>query len=914
MFYPPSGSLFPIRLSFARRFTACLLAVLFLSVTLSSVCLAQAVEIVPGEYLVKLRSAEVKKVAAAVQQSLMAQGVPARAARLGSAKVRRGMLSAMGFRVKKSLPLIGAHVVSAGADADDSGVSALIDKNANLIEYIEPNYIVRALGIPNDTEFAKLWGMHNANNVDIDAPEAWEAFSGAEAAVVAVLDTGVDYTHPDLKANMWVNPDPANDGNTIPNDVHGFNVRSAPAAGDTKGMTYGPPGAPYDYGFGSHGTHVSGTIAAVANNALGVAGIGGPAGRVKIMAIRFMDDLGRGRMEQAVAGFDYVVNMRKRGVNVRVITASWGAGAYSQALLDAIKRAESAGIIFAAAAGNGNKDGIGQYNCSPTESPCSGVLLFPASYQVASIISVAAVDRAGALAVFSNYGAKTVHLAAPGVDILSTIAAYPKGDYYTSGKYYSYKGTSMATPHVAGAAALLASQNPALSAVQIKNILLQSVKPLASLNGRVSSGGMLNLSAALKAAAPASYSISGYVKVGAAALAGVTVSGPGGTRTTDANGFYRFAQLAAGSPYAISAARPGYSFTLPANRSGTLSGDVTVNIAAERVPYELKARVPLEVGAPLGGVTISDAKLGTRVSDPQGAFSFSPVYYGASYSLNAVLSGYTITRPARFKKIMVVGGGPAGLEAAKEASRRGHEVALYERESSLGGQVNLLARLPNREEFSDVIRNQTMEMERYPVKILLDTEVTPDLVEKEKPDAVVVAAGSQAGPCYLPGAGLPHVFTFYQALAGCEIPGDRVLVVDDTGFHQGAGTAEYLSRLGKKVTLLTPGLYPGQDLMPTMDLPLWYRRALDQGIEMVTSSIVKSIDQNSVTVFNHYTGQEAVLAGITAVVLVGQPRAREEIYHQLKGKVPEIYRVGDCLAPRRVEHAIYDGFKVGRSI
>jgi mycofactocin system FadH/OYE family oxidoreductase 2 len=273
-----------------------------------------------------------------------------------------------------------------------------------------------------------------------------------------------------------------------------------------------------------------------------------------------------------------------------------------------------------------------------------------------------------------------------------------------------------------------------------------------------------------------------------------------------------------------------------------------------------------------------------------------------------------ITRPARIKKVMVIGGGPAGLEAAKEASRRGHEVALYERESSLGGQINLLARLPNREEFSDVIRNQTMEMENFPVKIILDTEVTPDLVEREKPDAVVVAAGSQAGPCYLPGAGLPHVLTFYQVLAGHEIQGDMVLVVDDTGFHQGAGTAEYLSCLGKKVTLLTPGLYPGQDLMPTMDLPLWYRRALDQGIEMVTSSIVKSIDQNSVTVFNHYTGQEAVLSGINAVVLVGQPRPREEIYRQLKGKVPEIYRIGDCLAPRRVEHAIYDGFKVGRSL
>lgn len=275
---------------------------------------------------------------------------------------------------------------------------------------------------------------------------------------------------------------------------------------------------------------------------------------------------------------------------------------------------------------------------------------------------------------------------------------------------------------------------------------------------------------------------------------------------------------------------------------------------------------------------------------------------------------HTVTKTARSKKIIVIGGGPAGLEAAKEAARRGHQVKLYERESSVGGQINLLTRVPNREEFSDVIRNQTIEMKDFSVDIILETEVTPDLVEREKPDAVVIATGSEAGACYIQGADKPHVMTFYEVMKGREVPGDKVLIVDDIGFHQGTSTAEYLSYLNKKVYILTAGLYAAPDLMPTMDLQLWYRRALDQGIEMIPNSIVRAINDDSVTIFNHYNGQETVLEGITAVVLVGYPKSREELYHQLKGKVPELYRIGDSLAPRKIEHAIFDGFRLGRSI
>jgi len=273
-----------------------------------------------------------------------------------------------------------------------------------------------------------------------------------------------------------------------------------------------------------------------------------------------------------------------------------------------------------------------------------------------------------------------------------------------------------------------------------------------------------------------------------------------------------------------------------------------------------------------------------------------------------------LTKPARPKKVMVVGGGPAGLEAAKEASRRGHQVTLYDREDALGGQIKLLTKVPNREEFSDVIRNQTLEIKNFPLKIELGIEVTAELVEQEKPEVVIVATGSEAGPCYFPGADQSHVMTFYEVLVGQKVPGDRVLIIDDIGSHQATSTAEYLSTLNKKVIIMTAGLYVGPDLMPTMDLELWYRRAADQGIEMVTNSIVRSIGENSVTIFNHYNGQEEVLEGITAVILVGHPKPREELYYLIKGKVPELYRIGDSLAPRRIEHAIYEGFKVGRMI
>ncbi len=273
-----------------------------------------------------------------------------------------------------------------------------------------------------------------------------------------------------------------------------------------------------------------------------------------------------------------------------------------------------------------------------------------------------------------------------------------------------------------------------------------------------------------------------------------------------------------------------------------------------------------------------------------------------------------IKKPSKPKKIMIAGGGPGGLEAAREAAGKGHKVTIYEREDSPGGQVNLISRLPSREEFAEVIRNQLIEIKKLPITIETGVEVSPDLVEREKPDAVIVATGSEPVKSQLPGADLPHVMTFHDMLKGREVPGERVLVIDEIGFQQGAGTAEYLGRLNKKVFMLTSGLYAAPDLMPTMDLQLWYRRVLDLGVEIITDSIPLFIEPDSVTVMNHYSGRQTTLEDIEAVVLVMHPIARDDIYYRVKDIVPEIYRVGDCLAPRRVEHAILDGYRIGRTI
>jgi subtilisin family serine protease len=332
-------------------------------------------------------------------------------------------------------------------------------RNHPKVEYIEPNYIVEANETPNDPLFGQLWGMENTGQTggtagaDISATTAWDVFTGSGTALIGVIDTGVDYTHPDLAANIYTNPGEV-PGNGIDDDLNGY-------VDDVRGWDfYNDDNDPMDdHG---HGSHVSGTIGGVGNNGIGVAGV---CWTVKIMPLKFLSASGSGSTADAVDAVEYATMM---GVNLT--SNSWGGGGFSQALFDAINAANTAGILFVAAAGNSgaNTDVSAHY---------------PSSYALPNIISVAATDDNDQLASFSNYGATTVDLAAPGVDILST---------FPGNTYGSISGTSMATPHVSGALGLVFGRFPAIGHLDAKNLILNFADPLPNLSGVVATGGRLN--------------------------------------------------------------------------------------------------------------------------------------------------------------------------------------------------------------------------------------------------------------------------------------------------------------------------------------------------------------------------------------------------------------------------------------
>jgi len=335
------------------------------------------------------------------------------------------------------------------------------------IAYAEPNYVLSIAATPNDPRFGELWGLHNTGqsggkaDADIDAPEAWDLSTGSSTVVVGVIDTGVDYTHPDLAANIWTNPGETpgdgidNDGNGFVDDYYGWDF-------------YNNDNDPFDDN--GHGTHVAGTIGAVGNNGTGVVGVNW---NVQIMPIKFLGAGGSGSTSAAVQAVNYATLMRNRGVNVVLTNNSWGGGSFSQALYDAIAASGQANMLFVAAAGNANSN-----------SP-----MYPAGYDLPNIISVAATDQSDAKASFSNYGADWVDLGAPGVGILST----------TPSNTYSVKdGTSMAAPHVSGVAALAWSMNPQATYETIRDAIFTGVDKIPALDAAqgsttpVATGGRLN--------------------------------------------------------------------------------------------------------------------------------------------------------------------------------------------------------------------------------------------------------------------------------------------------------------------------------------------------------------------------------------------------------------------------------------
>ncbi|HYE14084.1 MAG TPA: S8 family serine peptidase [Pyrinomonadaceae bacterium] len=324
-------------------------------------------------------------------------------------------------------------------------------------------------GGPNDPLLGEQWGLINRgqrsgkDKADISALQAWAKTHGSERVVVAVLDSGVDYTHPDLVNNLWLRPDdldPYYDDETGEvEDYRGFSAVS-------------PERDPMDEN--GHGTHCSGIAGAEGDNGIGITGVNW---KVEIMPLKFMGKGGYGSTKDAIEAINYVIKRKRDGVNVRVISASWGSRQKSRALEEVIRRAGDEGILFVAAAGNNseNADRFPHY---------------PSGYQLPNVLAVAALDRRDELARFSNYGAKSVHVAAPGAEILST---------WLGDSYREASGTSMATPMVAGVAALVLSCEPNLSVAELKERLMSTSDSIATLQGKVVSGGRVNAARAVGA-------------------------------------------------------------------------------------------------------------------------------------------------------------------------------------------------------------------------------------------------------------------------------------------------------------------------------------------------------------------------------------------------------------------------------
>lgn len=350
------------------------------------------------------------------------------------------------------------------------------------VEFAEPNWIYRTMdgSLPNDPDFSKTWGLQNTGQTDaagqvgtsgsdIRVVPLWqEGFKGSRKVLVAVIDTGIDWDHPDLKDNVYTNPGESgpgavagkdDDGNGFADDIHGWNFadNTANSKDDHR-----------------HGTHCSGTIGATGNNGLGVAGVNW---EVSLLPVKFLDKDGGGSLQDAIDAINYARKMK-----VQIMSNSWGGGGYSKALQESIQATKDAGILFIAAAGNNGSNN----DSSPT---------YPATYAIDNIVSVAATDNQDHLAKFSNSGARSVHVAAPGVKVYSTILA---------GKYDALSGTSMATPHVSGISALLLAAHPEWDYAEIKKRLIATSDPVSSLRTRVQAKGRVNAYNALHGIVPPS--------------------------------------------------------------------------------------------------------------------------------------------------------------------------------------------------------------------------------------------------------------------------------------------------------------------------------------------------------------------------------------------------------------------------
>lgn len=411
---------------------------------------------------------------------------------------------------------------------------------------IELDSEVHAFFGVNDPVFSQQYALHGDFGTRVT--EAWDTTTGSRKALVAVIDTGADLSHADLRPNLWTNPNEVrgnkrdDDGNGCIDDIHGCDLINK-------------DGTPQDDN--GHGTHVAGIIAAEANNAIGVAGV---AWGSRIIVVKALDNQGSGFTSGIGKAIDYVTTLKTKGAPIVAINLSLGGGSYSNAIFRAVERARNHDILVIAAAGNESSNN----DTRP---------LYPANLALDSVVAVAATDAAGNLAGFSNYGGGTIHIAAPGSQIWSTALQSLGFQYRTQ------SGTSMASPLVAGVVSLIAAANPALTMLQARSILLSAVRPLASLQGVVITGSIVDAKAAVdlaRATAPLPR-IAGYVRNRSRGVVDATVTvdsraGGGVSRTTKtgSDGSYSFSQLPLGS------------YVLRARKSRLRFSPVTVRASSAR--------------------------------------------------------------------------------------------------------------------------------------------------------------------------------------------------------------------------------------------------------------------------------------------------------------------------------------------
>jgi subtilisin family serine protease len=449
-----------------------------------------------------------------------------------------------GGQMRSSEAAFGMQVVS--VLRNDGAVVAALSHNQALelaartdVESVELDQPMRAFRTTNDPLLHQQYGLEATTGVN--AFSAWDTSTGSRLALVAVMDSGVDDTHPDLTGAIWRNPKEIarngrdDDGNGYVDDFRGYDFVNGDALPrDDQG----------------HGSHVSGIIAATGNNSKGVAGV---AWGSKIIPLKVLNSSGDGFTSDIVEAMDYVGDLRRRGAPIVAINMSFG-GSSSSTLERAVKRALQNDLLIVAAAGNESSDN-------------DLLKVYPASYDLPHVLSVSAVDQDGNLSSFSNYGAQTVSLSAPGDDVVSTVPFRLSGSYYDT-----LSGTSMAAPYVAGAAALVAATNRKLTAPLIRRVLMESVRESAALSGLSVSEGYLDAGAAV-ALAPlqsTNFRVSGRVTDSRGrGVRGVMITlqargKPTRRVSTGIGGSFAIDRVAA-APYTVRAAKRGVR-TVPSQR------------------------------------------------------------------------------------------------------------------------------------------------------------------------------------------------------------------------------------------------------------------------------------------------------------------------------------------------------------